>query len=558
MPSLGAAVRLDEFGTSFSTLSFWSVCALGVSLHVVGGRLIRGTPLAQVCYGPDLTTDAAAACAKLQGEWTSLDRFLDDPVNVMSPYWMNRTCSPFAGPNGSCTLGNLASYAINVTAAEDAIAGVKFAQSNNVRLIVKNTGHDFLGRSSGKGALALWTHNLKKTSFLNYKSSFYTGPAMRIGAGITNIEMYEAAHAKGYRAVGGSCPTVGAGGGYTQGGGHGPLGSKYGLGADQVLEYEVVTAAGKHMTASPTQNADLYWALAGGGPGNLAVILSVTAKAYRDGPIAGAGFSFANTGDNYWAAISAWLRHLLVLDTIEGFGTLWAFTALGFQLQYATLPDAKAAQIAAALSPFLDEVKALNVTVANDVANDHPNFLGHYNAWATQTYDTNNSVGGRLIPRSVVQKDLPALVSVFRDIVVNSGNVGGSAISGISANVTHKRVGNTGASNSVVPAWRDSLFTITVGIPLNRDAGWDEMNRGQVQLNAWQDQLRAVTPGGGTYMNEATYDNPNWKSDYYGSNYNKLLSVKIKYDPHHLFWTNAAVGSDLYWKVATDGRLCRV
>lgn len=472
---------------------------------------------------------------------------------------MNRSCSPFDASSGSCTLGNLASFAINVQKASDVIAGVNFAQQNNIRLVVKNTGHDFLGRSTGEGALALWTHNLKDTTFIsNYRSSGYSGTAMRIGAGVTNIEMYTAADKVGYRAVGGSCPSVGAGGGYTQAGGHGPLGAKYGLGSDQVLEYEVVTAKGKHVTASTAQNPDLYWAIAGGGPGNYAVLLSVTVKVHKDGPIAGAGFSFANTGDNYFKAISAWLEHLLVLDEIEGFGTLWAFTALGFQLQYATLPDRSAADMTAALEPFFAKARALNVTIVNRTVNQHAGFLAHYGAWATQSYDTNNSVGGRLIPRSVVKHNLPALVAAMADITVNSSSVGGSAVTGISANVSHARVGNQASSNSVLPAWRDALFNMNIGIPLTEDASWAEMSRGQAQLNVWQNEMRVVTPGGGTYINEATYDNVNWKTDYFGRNYDRLLSIKNKYDPDRLLWANTAVGSDVSWKPAADGRLCRV
>ncbi|KAI0185941.1 hypothetical protein EV127DRAFT_484700 [Xylaria flabelliformis] len=526
----------------------------------VGGRLIRGTPLAQKCYGSNLSASSQAQCATLQDEWTFLNTFLVDPVNVMSPYWMNRTCSPFdAASGGSCTLGNLPSYAINVSSAEDVVAGVQFAEKNNIRLVIKNTGHDFLGRSSGEGALSLWTHNMKQTTFIpKYKGSTYQGPALRIGAGIMNIEMYQAADKVGYRAVGGSCPTVGAGGGYTQAGGHGPLGAKYGLGSDQVLEYEVVTANGTHTTVSPSKYPDLYWAIAGGGPGNYAVIVSITMKVFKDGPIAGGGFSFSNTGDNYWEAISAWLEHLLVLNELDGFGTLWEFTALGFQLEYASYPDHTAAELTAALQPFFDKAAALNVTLVNNLANQHPGFLTHYNAWATQSYDTNNSIGGRLIPSDTVRNNLPALVAAFADITVNSSAVGGSAISGISANVSHARVGNAASSNSVLPAWRNALFTMTIGIPLAEDANWAQMSRGQAQLNTWQDELRAVTPGGGTYLNEATYDNANWKTDYFGVNYDMLLKLKNKYDPKHLFWANAAVGSDLYWKPAADGRLCRL
>ncbi|KAG9520865.1 FAD/FMN-containing isoamyl alcohol oxidase MreA, partial [Aureobasidium melanogenum] len=524
--------------------------------QTVGGRLIRGAPLAQPCYTPDLDI---STCTAIQNDWTALDPFLRDPVNVMSPYWMNDSCSPFLGPNGSCTLANLASYAINMSCADDAIAGVAFAQNNNIRLTIKNTGHDFLGRSAGKGSLALWTHNMKQMSFVNYESSQYTGPAFRVGAGITNAELYAAAGAKGYRAVGGSCPTVGATGGYAQGGGHGPLGAKYGLGSDQVLEWELVTAAGKYIVASPTQNSDLYWALSGGGPGNLAVVLSMTVKVYKDGPIAGASLSFANTNDSaYWKAVSAWLKHLLVLDKLQGFTTLWGLTALGFEIEYATYPDANEQAMTAALAPFVQQVKDLNLSLTTNSVSVHANFPAHYAAYATQSYDTNNSIGGRLISRSVVQNDLPALIDAFRNININSTNVGGSKISGIAANVTHQRVGNTATANSVLPAWRDSLFTMTIGIPLAQDATWAAMQNGQRQLNAWQDLLRTVTPGGGTYMSEATYDNPNWKPDYFGANYQRLLSIKNKYDPQRLFWVNTAVGSDDYWRPAVDGRLCRV
>lgn len=129
-----------------------------------------------------------------------------DPVNVMAPYEQNNTCSPFlaASANATCTLGNMATYAINVSDAASAAAGVKFARKHNLRLVVKNTGHDFLGRSAGRGALALWTHNLKSKKVVNYKSSLYTGPALRLGAGVQVRELAAFAGENGLTAVGGS------------------------------------------------------------------------------------------------------------------------------------------------------------------------------------------------------------------------------------------------------------------------------------------------------------------------------------------------------------------
>ena len=63
-------------------------------------------------------------------------------------------------------------------------------------------------------------HNLKSLSFHNYTSSAYSGPAIRMGAGVQAFEAYIAAAARGLRIVGGECITVGLAGGFTQGGGH--------------------------------------------------------------------------------------------------------------------------------------------------------------------------------------------------------------------------------------------------------------------------------------------------------------------------------------------------
>lgn len=108
----------------------------------------------------------------------------------MSPYWLNDSCSPFVGPNKPCTLGNIASYAVDVDGPGTLVAGLKFAQQKNIRISIKNTGHDYIGRSNGLGSLALWTHNLKDISFLNYISSTYYGPAIRVGAGVQFFDAY--------------------------------------------------------------------------------------------------------------------------------------------------------------------------------------------------------------------------------------------------------------------------------------------------------------------------------------------------------------------------------
>ncbi|KAI1812807.1 FAD/FMN-containing isoamyl alcohol oxidase-like protein MreA [Poronia punctata] len=523
----------------------------------VGGRLIRGVPLGQSCQA---RTYSHAACSKILDGWTLLTPFVDDPVNVMSPYWTNNSCSPFTMSEGDgdrgCTLGNLAQYAINVSSARDVMAGLKFAQERNLRLTIKNTGHDFLGRSTGKGSLALWMHNLKETTFLRYSSDFYTGSAVRLGAGVEYGDVYPEASARGYRLAGGASPTVSVVGGFSQGGGHGPLGSAYGLAADQVLEWEVVTAAGKALTASPNENTDLYWALAGGGPGNYAVVLSATVRTYTDGTVSGAGFSFTNTGDTaaFWGAVTAWLQHMMVLDTVKGFSTVFSLTAKSFSLVYATVPDSQSTKIVdEALTPFLEGLANLDVSIGGHYeSNVHATFADHYDYWSPRmTYDSNITLGSGLVPRATVQddNDLAALVTVFQKITA-----GGALILSVGQNVQN----NSHPSNAVLPSWRDALFTTTFARPLSANAEWEAIRDTQEQLNIWQDGLRVVTRQGGAYMNEATWDNSHWKEDYFGLNYDTLLSIKQKYDPDHLFWVNAGIGSDLYWRIDNEERLCRV
>lgn len=72
-------------------------------------------------------------------------------------------------------------------------------------------------------------------------------------------------------------------------------------------------------------------------------------------------------------------------------------------------------------------------------------------------------------------------------------------------------------------------------------------------------QLAALTPPGeesGAYLNEGDWNQPNWKSFFYGANYNKLRDIKDKYDPDQVFYGRTAVGSER-WVDREDGRLCR-
>ena len=93
--------------------------------------------------------------------------------------------------SGNCTHGGFPVYAVNVSGVSQIQLAINFARNNNLRLVIKNTGHCYLGKSSGAGALSVWTHNLKDLEYYpNLEIPGYSGPAIKVGAGVTVREVY--------------------------------------------------------------------------------------------------------------------------------------------------------------------------------------------------------------------------------------------------------------------------------------------------------------------------------------------------------------------------------
>lgn len=133
---------------------------------------------------------------------------------------------------------------------------------------MKNTGHDYIGRSIAPGALSIWTHHLN--GILIHEDEFtldgcdvtIEGPVVTVGAGAQMWDVYSATDAVNQTIVGGGGKSVGIGG-YITGGGHSILSPRYGLAADQVLQMEMVTPGGEIVTINERQHSDLFWAMRG-------------------------------------------------------------------------------------------------------------------------------------------------------------------------------------------------------------------------------------------------------------------------------------------------------
>jgi len=87
---------------------------------------------------------------------------------------------------------------------------LNFARNSNLRLVVKNTGHDFADKGIGAGALSLWTHKLNDLEFYpDYVYGSYKGPAIKLGSGVETADVYASAEKNGVTAVGGECRVSG-------------------------------------------------------------------------------------------------------------------------------------------------------------------------------------------------------------------------------------------------------------------------------------------------------------------------------------------------------------
>jgi FAD/FMN-containing dehydrogenase len=99
----------------------------------------------------------------------------------------------------------------------------------------------------------------------------YTGRVARVSAGIETWELKNYMNKYGFTTGVPGGETVGAYGGWIAGGGHHSLSSVYGHGADSILSFQVVTPDGRYRSVTPDKNADLFFAMLGGGGGESGV-----------------------------------------------------------------------------------------------------------------------------------------------------------------------------------------------------------------------------------------------------------------------------------------------
>ncbi len=166
---------------------------------------------------------------------------------------------------------------VRCTGTADVVATVAFARQHNMLLSVRGGGHNAAGNATCDGGLMLDLSLMKGISVDPKRRT------ARAQGGATWGDLDHETQLHGLATPGGAISETGIAG-LTLGGGYGWLRNKHGLSCDNLLSVEIVTAEGQVLTASEDENADLFWAIRGGG-GNFGVVTSFEYRLHPVGPM---------------------------------------------------------------------------------------------------------------------------------------------------------------------------------------------------------------------------------------------------------------------------------
>jgi FAD/FMN-containing dehydrogenase len=535
----------------------------------VGSRLLDvGPPLAACLAGQD-GPESAAELASLRNPWA----IEDHPGAFHTTGWYG---------------AHVSAHSPRVVAAEsaaDIAAAVDFAREHGARLVIKGTGHDYLGRSSAPGALMIWTHRMREVtvhdSFVPAGSPASTAgvPAITVEAGTRWLEAYQALLPQGRYVQGGGCVTVGAAGGFIQGGGFGIWSRRFGTAAGNMLEAEVVLASGEVVTANAVRHADLFWALRGGGGGTFGVVCRLTLRTHP------APETIGRVSGTITARSDADFRRLLgrlapVLSALcdDHWGDHVVFHGSNvalFGLLAADLPDE---QLQALWAPFLDWVTAQPDAYRCDVAartmpfviwdqaalsQFAPDAISHDDRpgtppgrfwYAQNQHEVSwylHAFQSRWLPRRLLDTPGTFADTLFRasrphhirlDYSKGLSGAAGSALARDRATAINPAVFDAAALATATSAEQYAY----PGVP-GHEPDPDLARAGQKAAAEAMDIIRAAAPDAGSYVNETDYHQPDWQQSFWGGNYARLLEIKHVYDPGNLFRVHHGVGSE------TDG-----
>jgi len=401
--------------------------------------------------------------------------------------------------------------------AADVIHAVNFGRENNLLVAVRGGGHNGGGLGLCDDGLVI---DLSGIKFVRVNTEEQT---VRVGGGNTWGEVDHATHAFGLAVPAGIISTTGVGG-LTLGGGIGYLSRKYGLTIDNLLEADMVLADGTFVTVNAKQHADLFWAIRGGG-GNFGIVTSFKFQAHPVKTVFG--------GPTLWPIektneIMAWYHKFIhdAPEELNGFIATLVIPGPPFpealhNKQFCGIIWCYVGDMNKAEEIF-KPILALNPVFAHVGPMPYPAIQGMFDGmlppglqwyWRADFFNDLNPEAsakhlefGSKIPTPLSQMHL-------------------YPVSGAAARV---------AKDATPWAYRDAKYAgVIVGIdpaPANAD-----------KITKWcKDYWEALHPysSGGAYLNFIMNEGQDRIKASYKHNYDRLKTIKKKYDPNNFFRVN--------------------
>ncbi|KDQ14478.1 hypothetical protein BOTBODRAFT_174674 [Botryobasidium botryosum FD-172 SS1] len=509
--------------------------------RTLSGHLIRSRPSASPCHDPHYD---AQACEEAKRSWHDSFWRARQPGGYQDIAWEggDKPCFIDTPRDAPCGQAYVPYYTAAVKSVEDVQAAVVFAQKYHLRTRIKGASHDYQGRSAGKGSFGIYTMGLKGVQFYDdYVPSGCSVPpqqAVTVAAGEHLYDANKAADERGVIVIGGYARTVGMSGGWILGGGHSPLSPQYGLGVDNVLQFNVVTADGKARIANECQNPDLFWALRGGG-GGFAAITFKTHPALTN--ILSAFIGVQTPPSDQYPLIKTFLSLQTTLADANFTGYAISY-ALGTAF-YLFSPNfhGTIAEANATLAPIYDVVESSNgeMSAFSDIR-VLPSYFSIYAGEGFPEGGQTTVVGSRLFPRSVFEseEETEGLARFLAEYPQGKmfNLVGGG-----------KAMEPQPDAMGVNPSWRRALqHIILFGSMWGKNTTIHEQDLIRRDVTEATQALGNFAPDMGSYTNEADPDEPNWQHVFWGANYPRLLDIKKKYDPTGVLTCPKCVGDDVF------------
>jgi len=394
--------------------------------------------------------------------------------------------------------------------ADDVITAVNFARTRDLVVAVRAGGHNVAGSSVCDAGVVIDVSRMKRID---------VDPVRRVAhaqAGLNLGEFDAATQAHGLATTMGVNADTGIAG-LTLGGGFGKLGRKHGLSCDNLLAAEIVTADGRLLRTSATENADLYWAIRGGG-GNFGIVTSFDFRLFPVGPL------------------------LLAGSVLHAYSN--AREAMRFYRAFArTAPDELSLDAALVTGPSGDRFFSISACYVGPIDEGERVLkpLRNYGVpvedrIAPTSYLQIQSAGDSIFPRG---RRYYWKAQFMRDITYEAIDLllARYAAAPTGSLVVFQQVGGAIARIPIAAtpyANRDALYDC---FPISI---WDDSADDEAHIRWARDLWDAMRPfsTGGVYANNLGEEGTDRIRAAYGENYPRLVAVKNKYDPANFFRLN--------------------